>query len=96
VNDLKERYVKGAVGDVEVKQKLAKALNAFLDPIREKRAHYESHIGDVRDALAEGTRAEKTVAEETMAMVRDAMGLNYLTGAETSKPENREPENRRT
>jgi tryptophanyl-tRNA synthetase len=79
VNDLKERYVKGAVGDVEVKQKLARALNAFLDPIREKRAHYEAHMGDVRDALAAGTRAEKSVGEETMAMVRDAMGINYLT-----------------
>jgi hypothetical protein len=36
-------------------------------------------MGDVRDALAAGTRAEKSVGEETMAMVRDAMGINYLT-----------------
>src|SRR3989442_1826620 len=37
VEDLKDRYRRGAVGDVEVKQKLATALNAFLDPIRERR-----------------------------------------------------------
>jgi tryptophanyl-tRNA synthetase len=39
VDDLKERYRKGKVGDVEVKEKLAKAINAFLEPIREKRAY---------------------------------------------------------
>jgi tryptophanyl-tRNA synthetase len=78
VDDLKERYVRGAVGDVEVKQKLARALNAFLDPIRERRAHYEDRIGEVKEALAQGTRHAKTVAEETMAMVKDAMGIEYL------------------
>ncbi|HXH20880.1 MAG TPA: tryptophan--tRNA ligase [Dehalococcoidia bacterium] len=86
VNDLKERYVRGAVGDVEVKQKLARALNAFLDPIREKRAYYEAHMGDVRDALAEGSRAEKAVGEETMAMVREAMGIDYLRDPHTARP----------
>jgi tryptophanyl-tRNA synthetase len=86
VDDLKERYVRGAVGDVEVKQKLARAINAFLDPIREKRAYYEAHMGDVRDALAEGSRAEKAVGEETMAMVREAMGIDYLKDPRVSKP----------
>jgi tryptophanyl-tRNA synthetase len=79
VDDLKERYVRGAVGDVEVKQKLARALNAFLDPIRERRAYYEVHMGEVRDALAKGTGEAKAVAQETMALVREAMALNYLT-----------------
>ena len=79
VDDLKERYLRGAVGDVEVKQKLARALNAFLDPVRERRSYYEAHMEQVKDALAKGTRAEKAVAEETMAMVKDAMGLNYLS-----------------
>jgi tryptophanyl-tRNA synthetase len=78
VQDLKERYVKGTVGDVEVKQKLAAALNAFLDPIREKRAYYEARPKDVRDALAKGTAHGKLVAEQTMAEVRQALRLNYL------------------
>jgi len=78
VNDLKERYVAGRVGDVEVKQKLARALNNFLEPIREKRAYYEARPGEVRDALAKGTEAGRRIARETMEMVRDALGINYL------------------
>jgi tryptophanyl-tRNA synthetase len=78
VNDLKERYVAGRVGDVEVKQKLARALNAFLEPIRDKRAYYEDRPGEVRDALAKGTAAGKKIGQETMEMVRDALQINYL------------------
>jgi tryptophanyl-tRNA synthetase len=82
VQDLKERYEAGTVGDVEVKQKLARALNTFLDPIRERRAHFESHPDLVRDALAAGTDHGKKVAEQTMAEVRAAMKLDYLERAE--------------
>ncbi|MQC18423.1 MAG: tryptophan--tRNA ligase [Chloroflexi bacterium] len=78
VNDLKERYLVGKVGDVEVKQKLAKAINAFLDPIRERRAYYETHPEVVREALARGTAYSRAVAQETIADVRDAMQINYL------------------
>ena len=78
VNDLKERYVLGKVGDVEVKQKLAKALNTFLEPIREKRAYYEARPAEVREALAKGTAAGKAIGQETMEMVRDALQINYL------------------
>lgn len=79
VNDLKERYRAGTVGDVEVKQKLAKALNEFLDPIRERRAEYEAKPRLVKEALAEGTARAKKVAEETMAEVRAALKLDYLS-----------------
>jgi len=51
VEELKERYQKGTVGDVEVKQKLAKALNTFLDPIRERRTYYENHKSEVEEIL---------------------------------------------
>jgi tryptophanyl-tRNA synthetase len=78
VDDLKERYRRGAVGDVEVKQKLATALNAFLDPIREQRARYEAHMGLVRDALAHGTERARKAAQATMALVREALDLEYL------------------
>ncbi|MCH8008559.1 MAG: tryptophan--tRNA ligase [Chloroflexi bacterium] len=78
VEDLKERYVKGAVGDVEVKQKLAAALNAMLDPIRERRAEYASRPDAVREALAKGTEHTRKVAAETMTEVRSALRLNYL------------------
>ncbi len=78
VQDLKARYVAGKVGDVEVKQKLARALNALMDPIRERRASYEAHPEQVREALAEGSSHARKVAQETMAEVRNALRLNYL------------------
>ncbi len=81
VDDLKERYRAGRVGDVEVKQKLATALNAFLDPIRERRAHYEAHPTLVREALAAGSAHAREVGRETMAEVRAALQLDYLDGA---------------
>jgi len=78
VQDLKERYVAGKVGDVEVKEKLARALNAFLDPIRERRAHFQARPELVREALTAGSGHAKRVAEGTMAEVRAALRLGYL------------------
>ena len=77
VNDLKERYLLGKVGDVEVKTKLAKALNTFLDPIRERRAYYEARPNLVKEALDTGSRYARKVGADTMAEVRDAMRINY-------------------
>jgi tryptophanyl-tRNA synthetase len=78
VEDLKDRYRKGAVGDAEVKRKLAVALNAFLDPIRDRRAKYETNMPLVREALEAGSKRGRAIAVETMEMVRDALDLNYL------------------
>jgi len=78
VADLKDRYRRGAVGDVEVKQKLAAAINALLDPIRERRARYEANMAMVRDVLAEGTDRARRAARATMALVREALDLGYL------------------
>ena len=78
VDDLKARYVKGAVGDVEVKQKLVIAINNLLDPIRERRAHYQAHPALVSEALARGSRAGYDAAEQTIIKVREALKLNYL------------------
>jgi tryptophanyl-tRNA synthetase len=78
VTDLKERYVAGKVGDVEVKQKLARALNHFLAPIRERRAYYEERPDLVREALEKGCNEGRGIGQETMAMVKDAMRINYL------------------
>jgi tryptophanyl-tRNA synthetase len=77
VDDLKERYRKGTVGDVEVKEKLFKALNGFLAPIRERRAEFASKPERVREIIVEGTRKGRAVAQETMAEVRSAMKISY-------------------
>lgn len=78
VEDLKERYRKGAVGDAEVKRKLAAAINTFLDPIRDRRATYAANMPRVREALEYGTNQGRAIARETMEMVRDALDLGYL------------------
>ena len=75
VDDLKERYRQGKVGDVEVKRKLARALNNFLEPMRERRAEYASQAGLVDDILIQGTRRARGIAQQTMEMVHNAMGL---------------------
>ncbi|MBN1891126.1 MAG: tryptophan--tRNA ligase, partial [Thermoflexales bacterium] len=75
VNDLKERYRQGKVGDVEVKKKLARAINAFLDPIRARRAEIVARPGLVEEVLVAGTRRARVQASETMRLVREAMGM---------------------
>jgi tryptophanyl-tRNA synthetase len=81
VDDLKARYRAGRVGDVEVKRKLAAALNAFLEPMRERRAHFAAMPHVVDEILHEGNRRARDVARTTMARVRDAMGLTYFREA---------------
>jgi tryptophanyl-tRNA synthetase len=78
VDDLKSRYRAGKVGDVEVKKKLAKALNTFLEPVRQRRAEYSRKPGIVDEILAEGNRRTRAEAKLTMERVRDAMGLTYF------------------
>ncbi|MFI5076225.1 MAG: tryptophan--tRNA ligase [Vicinamibacteria bacterium] len=77
VDDLKARYRLGTVGDVEVKQKLIKALNAALEPLRARRAELAGTPGRVREILDAGSRKARTIAVETMGQVREAMHLTY-------------------
>jgi tryptophanyl-tRNA synthetase len=77
VEDLKTRYRAGKVGDVEVKTKLARALNAHLDPIRARRAELLAKPDALREILHEGSRQARALAQETMARVRSAVKLDY-------------------
>ncbi|MFP4205369.1 MAG: tryptophan--tRNA ligase [Spirochaetaceae bacterium] len=87
VEDLKQRYRTGNVGDVEVKQKLAAALNAFLDPIREKRAEIVSRKGFVDEVIYEGTLHTREVARETLLAAKKAMGLTGVWNKISRKAE---------
>jgi len=78
VEDLKARYRAGRVGDVEVKRKLAAALNAFLEPMRERRARFEAEPRIVDEVIDAGNARMREVARVTMERVREAMGLTYF------------------
>ncbi len=78
VQDLKERYERTGVSNKELKDLLTTVLNELLEPMRERRAGYESNLPRVREALEHGTNRSRAVARETMAMVRDALDLDYL------------------
>jgi tryptophanyl-tRNA synthetase len=74
VADLASRYRAGAVGDVEVKRKLAAAINGLLDPMRERRARYDVP-GLIEDLIRGGTWRVREEAGQTLHEVRQAMGL---------------------
>lgn len=75
IKDLKERYRLGKVGDVEVKEKLALAINKFLTPIREKRAYFESKTDLIDDILKKGNEIARQEAQKTLDQVLSAMGI---------------------
>ena len=75
VEELKTRYREGEVGDVEVKEKLAIAINNFLDPIRERRSAIEADSGYVEQVIYEGTVRVNKIAADTLLAMKKAMGL---------------------
>ena len=87
VEDLKSRYRAGTVGDVEVKQKLARALNAFLDPIRERRAHYETQSGLADEVVYDGTMRMREEARATLTAAKKAMGISAVWNRISRKAE---------
>ncbi|TMB97707.1 MAG: tryptophan--tRNA ligase [Chloroflexi bacterium] len=78
VEDLERRYRKGAVGDVEVKQKLATAINRFLEPVRERRAQFAKQKGLVEEIIRDGSARARAECHKTLAEAREAMGLTYF------------------
>src|SRR5688572_10971435 len=77
VDDLKARYRAGKVGDVEVKTKLSKAMNALLEPMRERRREVMAHPERLREIAVEGSRKARTIAQATMERVREGIRLRY-------------------
>src|SRR6266536_2440251 len=75
VEALKERYLAGKVGDVEVKERLAAAINRLLEPMRERRARFEDDKGLVDQLIVEGTERTRREVQQTVLEARKAMGL---------------------
>lgn len=78
LDELKEHYQRGGLGDVKIKKFLNKVLQAELAPIRERRAMWEARIPDVYDILKSGSEVARGKANETLADVRRAMKINYF------------------
>lgn len=78
VDDLKQRYRAGRVGDVEVKRTLVAAIEAFLGPIRERRAEYAADPERIDRIIRSGSARARDEARRTLHEVRQAMRLDYF------------------
>jgi tryptophanyl-tRNA synthetase len=86
VDDLKARYREGTVGDVEVKRRLARVLNEFLDPIRERRARFAATPRRLEDIIVEGSGVARREAQETLHLCLERMGMDYFRAAREGRP----------
>ncbi|OWP36103.1 tryptophan--tRNA ligase [Limosilactobacillus fermentum] len=78
VQELKDHYRHGGLGDVKIKRYLMEVLNAELAPIRQRRAEFAKALPTVMDMLKAGSDRANQVAAQTLDEVKDAMGLNYF------------------
>jgi tryptophanyl-tRNA synthetase len=77
--EAKDKYQKGAIGDVECKKKLIEALTTLLEPIRKRRSYYEKNRDEVMTILHQGTLKANKVTEETLLLAKKAMHQDYFT-----------------
>ena len=85
LDELKEHYQRGGLGDMKCKKFLNEVLNKFLDPMRQRRAELEQDIPEICNILKKGTQQAREVAAQTMDEVRRAMRINYFDDAELWK-----------
>ena len=85
LDELKEHYMRGGLGDVKVKKFLTEVINKELEPIRNRRHEYEKNIPEVYHILQEGTKKAYAVAEETLNGVKASMKINYFDDTELIK-----------
>ena len=82
LEEMKEHYERGGLGDVKCKKFLLKVMENMLSPIRAERKLWENRISDVYDILYQGTEKAKETTNATLEEVRDAMRINYFKGNE--------------
>ena len=82
LDELKEHYTRGGLGDGTCKKLLYNILNSRLEPIRQRRAEWEKDIPAVYEILRRGTEDARNVAAQTLDEVRRAMKINYFDDAE--------------
>ena len=82
LDELKEHYTRGGLGDVKIKRFLNSIMQAELEPIRARRKEYEKDIAAVYDILRAGSDRARQVAEATLQDVKDSMKINYFADEE--------------
>ena len=82
LDELKDHYRRGGLGDVKVKRFLNSILQAELEPIRKRRKEYEANIPYVFQILKEGSKKAADTAAKTLKDVKDAMKINYFDDLE--------------
>lgn len=85
LDELKDHYRRGGLGDMKCKKFLLNVLEKELAPIRERRQQYEKNIPAVFDILKQGTASARAFAQQTMDEVRKAMKIDYFNDAEWIK-----------
>ncbi|KAF0510035.1 tryptophan--tRNA ligase [Pediococcus acidilactici] len=78
VQELKDHYQAGGLGDVKIKRYLNEVIQAELKPIRERRESYAADLAGVYQILEEGSQKANAIANQTLSEVREAIGLNYF------------------
>ena len=79
LDELKEHYERGGLGDMKVKKFLNNVMQEMLKPIRERRENYEKDKGEVLNMLKKGTERAVEVSNKTLTEVRNAIGINYFS-----------------
>ena len=77
VDEFKERYKKGKIGDVEVKKSLAKNINLFLEPIRERRSQVKKNRSEIFDIIMDGSIRARKLAKENIDRIKDSMKISF-------------------
>ena len=85
LDELKEHYQRGGLGDVKIKKFLTKIMQEELAPIRARRKEYEKDIPAVYEILRKGSEAARAVAAETLSDVKRAMKIDYFADSELMK-----------
>ena len=82
LDELKEHYKRGGLGDVKIKKFLTKVLQEELEPIRNRRKEYEKDIASVYEVLKKGCDNAREIAAATLDEVKHAMKIDYFTDTE--------------
>lgn len=85
LDELKEHYRKGGLGDMKCKKLLNEVINKMLEPMRKRRLEYQQDIPEIYNMLKKGTQSARETAAQTMDEVRRAMRIDYFNDTELIK-----------